>query len=88
MFFFIHSSVDGHLGCFRILAIVNSAAVYVGVHAFLQIKLFSRYTTKPGIAGLHGCSFICTDLVIMSATKSGHSGQSGNLIIVKSQKEA
>ena len=27
--FFAHSSVDGHLGCFCILAIVNSAAVNI-----------------------------------------------------------
>ena len=40
--FFIHASGDGYLGCFHVLAIVDSAAVNIGVHASFQITIFSR----------------------------------------------
>ena len=54
--FFIHSSVDGHLGCFHVLAILNSAAVNIGVHVSFQIIVLSGYLPRSGIAGSYGNS--------------------------------
>ena len=49
--FFIHSSVEGNLGCFQVLAIVNSAAMNNGMHVSLSILVSSGYMPKSGIAG-------------------------------------
>ena len=51
--FFIHSAADGHLGCFHVLAIVNTAAVNTGVHVRFSIMVFSGYMPSSGIAGSH-----------------------------------
>ena len=52
--FFIHSSVDGHLGCFHVLAIVNSAAVNNGIHESFSVLVSSGYMPRNGIAGSYG----------------------------------
>ena len=51
---FIHSSVDGHLGCFHILVTVKSAAMVIVVHVSFQIMFFSRYMSSSGIAMSYG----------------------------------
>ena len=52
--FFIHSSVNGYLGCFHVLAIVNSAAVNNGIHVSFSILVSSGYIPRSAIAGPYG----------------------------------
>ena len=52
--FLIQSSVDGHLGCFYVLALVNRAVVNMWVRVFFSKKVLSGYVPKSGIAGSYG----------------------------------
>ena len=54
--FFIHSSVNGHLGCLHVLAIVNSAAVDIEVYVSFRTVVLPGYMPRSEIAGSYGSS--------------------------------
>lgn len=56
--FLYYSSIDGHLGCVSLLAIVNSAAANMGMQIFLQDLVFKSfgYFSRSGVTGFYGSS--------------------------------
>ena len=60
---FIYSSADGHLGCFHVPAIVNSAAMNNGILVYFSILVSSWYMPRSGISGSYG-SFIPSFLFV------------------------
>ena len=54
--FLIHSFADGHLGCFHVLAMINSAAMNIGVHVSLSDLVSLVCMPRKGVAGSYGSS--------------------------------
>ena len=75
--FFIHLSVDGHLRCFHVLAVVNRAAVNIGVHVSFSILVSSGYKPGSGIALIwwFNSSFLRNLHILHSSCTSLHSHQ-------------
>ena len=60
--FLIHLSADGHLGCFHVLAMINSAVMNIGVLVSLSDLVSLVCMPRSGISGSYGRYNILTHI--------------------------
>ena len=64
--FFTHLSVDGHLGCSHVLALVNSTIMNIWLHVSFLVIVLSEYMPKSGITESYGNSMLGEVTILMT----------------------
>ena len=77
--FFIHSLVNGHLGCFHVMVIVNSAAVNTRLHVSFQIMVFSRYMSWSGVEGSYMVAIRASLVAYIGKESACNAGEPGSI---------